>query len=490
MNREEIQARASKIQWFHNYELLPGIMTNGLKPIREEELETYFQIPQDLRGKRVLDVGCADGYYTFLAESRGASVVAIDAWLHPGFLLAHKVRGSKAEFRQLDVYELQPDIFGTFDIVFFTGVYYHLKNPILALERIANVTRELAIIESQIMTLPGIEEAMSRFYEPEELVPGDPSNRWVPNVPCLLQTVRAAGFPRVKFISVYADNKRGVVHAYKGPRTAAKMLTEDFLCTIHTPSANAQVTGMVQISGVVFSKLEQASGIERITVYLDKLDDPTSELGTAEYPLEEGSWRKSIAARFAGDIYGPIGFEFSWNAAGVAPGRHMLYILAEGKRGWHYAAKPIIVNGGSSGILSTKVSLQEVKTGLNEVAGGNISSSQQATTEIDLAIEHTPAFIRSKVAEIDSLGESISVSLSTQSNWSLVDQVRHVFHKLVIYYVNMLAGKQKLVNRAIAALLKQIVDSQERIEPDIAALQAEIVALRAEVQALQAKFER
>ena len=155
MDREEIQAQASKFLWFHNYELIPGVMTNGAKPIKEEELAVLFQIPQDLRGKRVLDIGCADGYYTFLAEERGASVVAIDALPSQGFFLAHHVCGSKAEFHQMDIYDLQLDTFGAFDVVFFMGVYYHLKNPILALERVASVARELVIIESHIMDQSG-----------------------------------------------------------------------------------------------------------------------------------------------------------------------------------------------------------------------------------------------------------------------------------------------------------------------------------------------
>jgi tRNA (mo5U34)-methyltransferase len=348
MDNEEIRARAREILWYQNYELVPGLKTNGLKDIAEEQLEGLYRIPQDLRGKRVLDVGCSEGFYTFLAEARGADVVAIDALRFPGFALAHEVRGSKAEFHQVDLYELQPDTLGTFDIVFFMGVYYHLKNPVLGLERIASVTREMAIIESEIMTLPGYEDVgVSRFYETDELMPNDPSNWWVPNVPCLLQTVRAAGFPRAEFIGSHGMNHRAIIHAYKGPRTAAKMLTEDFVCNIHTPAADAEVSGIVEVSGVAISKLDPKDGIERITVYLDKLDDPESELGQAEYGIESGSWRENVVARLVGDGYGPAGFHFAWDTTGVTPGKHTLHILAEGKRGWHYASKAIAVASSS-----------------------------------------------------------------------------------------------------------------------------------------------
>ena len=334
----EIRTRVSQIQWFHNYELVPGMMTNGSSPMLERA--PYFQIPQDLSGKRVLDIGCADGYFTFLAESRGASVVAIDSWPRQGFFLAHEVLDSKAEFHHTNVYDLHPDTLGMFDIVFFFGVYYHLKNPLLALERVASVTQEYAIIESQIMNPRHPEgEGLARFYEHEELM-NDPTNWWVPNVPCLLQTVRAAGFPRAELVACY-EPSRGIVRAHKGPRTAGKMLTEDLFIVIDSPTVNSQVCGTVLISGWALSQLEPKGGIEHVRVYFDNLDDPTSELGEAEY----GSWRADLTTHF-GEKYGASGFQFTWNTVGVTRGRHTLHVLVEGKRGWHYRSVPITISSG------------------------------------------------------------------------------------------------------------------------------------------------
>lgn len=335
MDKQEIQARVNKIQWFHRYELVPGVVTPG--PSNMMERGTFFQIPSDLTGKRVLDIGCADGYFTFLAESRGADVVAIDSWPRAGFFLAHEVLNSKARFHHMSVYDIDPAILGVFDIVFFFGVYYHLKNPILALERVASVTRGYAIVESEIMESPSTEgEGFSRFYENRELN-GDPTNWWVPNVPCLLQTVRAAGFPRAELVTCY-HGRRGIVRAYKGPRTAGKMLNEDFFVIIDTPSAEAHLDGIVSVSGWALSQLEPEGGIERIVIYLDNLDDPAGELGEAQY----GSWRADLTAQF-GDAYGPVGFEFSWNTVGVSPGPHTLYVLAEGKKGWHFSFVHVFV---------------------------------------------------------------------------------------------------------------------------------------------------
>jgi len=225
------------------------------------------------------------------------------------------------------------------------------------LERIASVTREYAIVESHVISLVQPKSTprsklpivgrilqkkrgndfpvgpngggVSRFYEHDELG-NDPTNWWSPNVPCLLQTIRAAGFPRAELVTCY-DGNRAIVRAYKGPRTAGKILTEDIFIAIDTPQANAEVSGPVRISGFALSQLDPEAGIDRVVIYLDKLDDPAAELGQAEY----GSWRADLTTHF-GDRYGSVGFQFTWDTSKVAPGKHTLYVLAEGKRGWRY----------------------------------------------------------------------------------------------------------------------------------------------------------
>ena len=57
-------------------------------------------IPEDLSGKTVLDIGTADGFYSFLAEHRGAKrVLALDYMKFPGFDIAKKILNSNVEHR-------------------------------------------------------------------------------------------------------------------------------------------------------------------------------------------------------------------------------------------------------------------------------------------------------------------------------------------------------------------------------------------------------
>lgn len=315
-------------------------MTNGIGDMARRLL--YFGIPDDLRGKRVLDIGCNDGYFSFLAEERGAEVVAIDSWPRRGFLLAHELRAAKTEFHHLNVYDITPERLGFFDIVFFFGVYYHLKHPLLALERVASVTREIALIESEVeLASPLGEVSASRFYM-QDALNNDPSNWWVPTVPCLIETTLAAGFLRAALLHLY-DGHRAVIRAEKGPRTATRMLTDDFYIAIDTPQPQHRLTGPTLISGWAVSQMRPQEGIERILVYLDRLDDASSLLGEARY----GRQRPDLAQHF-GEEYAAAGFEFLWDAQQAPSGEHILHIFVEGKGGWSVRSLPVTLGPDST----------------------------------------------------------------------------------------------------------------------------------------------
>ena len=89
---------------------------------------------------------------------------------------------------------------GTFDVVFFLGVLYHLKDPFLALRRLREVTRGVAVIETAGVVLPGwMDEKLWLFLESTELNE-DPSNWWAPNSAGLLAACRAAGFSSARVV--------------------------------------------------------------------------------------------------------------------------------------------------------------------------------------------------------------------------------------------------------------------------------------------------
>jgi len=132
-------------RWWHEIELAPGIVTPGDDSNRLKlPILDALGLPLDLRGKRALDIGCSDGYFSFELETRGAEVVAIDfvPETYTGFATARKILGSGVDYRMDNVYNLAPEGYGRFDVVLFLGVLYHLRKPLAALDAIRSVIHE------------------------------------------------------------------------------------------------------------------------------------------------------------------------------------------------------------------------------------------------------------------------------------------------------------------------------------------------------------
>ena len=206
---EDWHQRLAKQGWWHSFELPDGTQIEGVNTLAAQKARiAQFPIPADLRGKRALDIGAWDGWFTFELERRGAEVVAIDRWDNPRFREMHAALGSRAEYRQMNVYDLHPAKLGRFDVVLFLGVLYHLKHPLLALERVCSVTSDLAAVESFALTerfLPGVqveEQSLLRFFERDEFG-GQFDNWFAPTPRCLVEMCRTAGFARAELASVH-----------------------------------------------------------------------------------------------------------------------------------------------------------------------------------------------------------------------------------------------------------------------------------------------
>src|SRR5687767_3318569 len=131
--------------WFHNLHLPDGTQTlpdhflgGDFPTFKWREIRSA--IPKRLDGWRVLDVGCNAGFYSFELAKRGASVVGIDVddhYLAQARWAAEQLGMSeRVEFRQMEVYEIARSR-DKFDLVWFMGVFYHLRYPLLALDLLA-----------------------------------------------------------------------------------------------------------------------------------------------------------------------------------------------------------------------------------------------------------------------------------------------------------------------------------------------------------------
>jgi tRNA (mo5U34)-methyltransferase len=183
--------------WHQRFELAPGVLTPGTSNVAF--LLDRAGVPADLSGRTVLDVGTTNGGAAFEAERRGASrVVAVDIYGPDrfGFTGLRRACASQVEFVQASVYELPEVLPEQFDLVFFFGVLYHLRHPLLALDRLRELARGDIAIESAVCDFeqPLLSKgAYVRFYRGAELG-NDSSNWFAPSVTALREWVTSCGF--------------------------------------------------------------------------------------------------------------------------------------------------------------------------------------------------------------------------------------------------------------------------------------------------------
>lgn len=199
------QAEVDNLKWFHSIDFGNGVISRGAKSQDVIKSQTDSIFKYGVWAKSVLDVGAWDGAFSFAAEERGArDVLSTDhfCWVGDGwgrkaaFDLAKKAKGSRVREMVIDVPDLTPDRVGTFDVVLFLGVLYHLKNPLMALERMAPLTKEVLIVDTET-ALDTMTEPVMRFFPDRELA-NDPTNWWAPNIACVKAMLQVAGFSRIE----------------------------------------------------------------------------------------------------------------------------------------------------------------------------------------------------------------------------------------------------------------------------------------------------
>lgn len=203
--------------WFHNLHLPSGVQTlpkhflgGDFPNFKWQQIRQF--VPDDLRGWRVLDIGCNAGFYSFELARRGASVLGIDVDAHylaqARWAVGEMGLQDQVEFRQMEVYELARSD-ERFDLVWFMGVFYHLRYPLLALDLLAAKTRRLMMF--QTLTLPGdsvyantadcaiddrtplLESGWPKMAFLEHRLAGDPTNWWAANHAGVEAMLRSSG---------------------------------------------------------------------------------------------------------------------------------------------------------------------------------------------------------------------------------------------------------------------------------------------------------
>jgi tRNA (mo5U34)-methyltransferase len=224
-----LQAKVDPIVWYHTLDLGHGIVTPG--QFDHRDIVPKYRLPETLAGKRVLDVATFDGFWAFEFERRGArEVVALDLdapseldWppkrkaaateqelsvrFGDGFRLAHEAIGSRVQRVGCSVYDLSPEKYGMFEVVHAGDFLIHLNSPVRALQRIASVTSDYALISDVVfpeLDRPGSGALMEYMGGSSDVT------WWKFSVAALERMVLDAGFSRVERLSLFKYGPRGV----------------------------------------------------------------------------------------------------------------------------------------------------------------------------------------------------------------------------------------------------------------------------------------
>jgi len=199
--------QSSIIEWFHSFEFPDGTRVTGTKSLQTLQAEADAIFRHGVKDRRVLDIGAWDGFFSFEAERRGArSVLSTDwfCWGGPGwgtkagYDYAHRKFSSRCEQLEIDLFDLDPVKHGTFDVVLFLGVLYHLPDPLGGLRKAAAMASGQLIVESA--TSHNRETAPLLRYLPNRSLGGDPTNFFAPNVACIKAMLEDLGFTRVEVL--------------------------------------------------------------------------------------------------------------------------------------------------------------------------------------------------------------------------------------------------------------------------------------------------
>src|SRR3954454_3757513 len=163
---EAARAVVAELDWWPPIEVGRGVVTPGGWDLRPTAKRLPW--PSSLAGMRCLDIGTMDGFWAFELERRGAAEVVAGDVLDAtrldrfaadrlrgqqhrrpserNFALAAELRGSRIALRDLNVYELDPDQIGEFDLLVMGYVLQMLRDPLRGLEAVRRVCRGQLIL--------------------------------------------------------------------------------------------------------------------------------------------------------------------------------------------------------------------------------------------------------------------------------------------------------------------------------------------------------
>lgn len=249
----DVPARGSDDWWdllpftTHRIRFADGVesMHDGSDPFRDVRSHVVRgALPGGLAGRSVVDLGCAEGGFALAFAADGADrVLGIEAReisVRRAELARDLLGLEQAEFVVADIKQELAQR-GEFDVVFATGILYHVADPASMLVAMRAACREVALIDTHVahpdVVTHDCSEVVERTfagttyrgrlfteYPPETTDADKEGMLWAawndaevfwPFEDDLVEMIRAAGFDRIEWVDphqAHADHGWGVDH--------------------------------------------------------------------------------------------------------------------------------------------------------------------------------------------------------------------------------------------------------------------------------------
>ncbi|HEY0141778.1 MAG TPA: methyltransferase domain-containing protein [Thermoanaerobaculia bacterium] len=205
--------------WHHDIEVAPGVWTGEVSASATypEELgkPTIFPVnvgwtrlieelfPEGMAGRSMLDCACNGGGYLFAATALGAGrCFGFDVrehWIEQARFVQKHVPSDNIEFAVCDLADLPGRGMAPFDVTLFSGLFYHLPDPVAGLRIAADLTKELLVLNTA-MSNDRRGHALKLSLESEqEVMSGVHRLAWMPTSEHVLREIlKWCGFPHAR----------------------------------------------------------------------------------------------------------------------------------------------------------------------------------------------------------------------------------------------------------------------------------------------------
>jgi tRNA (mo5U34)-methyltransferase len=157
---------------------------------RQQYLTKLDQLyPNGMSGKSFLDCACNAGGYCFWSRerdiARGVGFDVREHWIRQAKLVQeHRTVGptDRLKFHVMDLYDVPSMGFEPFDMTYFSGIFYHLPDPVNGLKIAADLTTDVLVLNTAMMLDPNNPRGMTMARESRtKVMSGVHQLSWFPN---------------------------------------------------------------------------------------------------------------------------------------------------------------------------------------------------------------------------------------------------------------------------------------------------------------------